>query len=240
MALRPAYLKFIHDCIDATLMDIDEKYMLELGNQHIIHIETDIKEKSGKAYFTNRGFHHTSIDLNKKDGAIPLDLSQLHDKPEWKNRFDIITNSGTTEHVEPHEAQYECFTNLHNWLKPGGIIVHIVPCIEELETKGSWNNHCNNYYSERFYQMLCEKSDYKLIASEVINDLRSTCLQKIHDRPFMESREDFLEFITKTSRGIVYPGINDPSMSFFGRYIWRARDIIKIAFRRLKIFLSKI
>ncbi|MFC2157979.1 methyltransferase domain-containing protein [Acidobacteriota bacterium] len=197
MALRPAYLKFIHDCIDATLMDVDEKYILELGNQHIIHINTDIKEKSGKAYFTNRGFFHTSIDLNKKDGALPLDLSQVHDIPEWYNRFDIITSSGTTEHVEPYEAQYECFTNLHNWLKPGGIIVHIVPRVEELETKGS----CNNYYSERFYQMLCEKKNNKLIAAEVIND---------------------------------------PNMSLFGRYIWRARDLIKIAIRRLKIFLGRI
>jgi SAM-dependent methyltransferase len=209
MGLRRSYLDFIQDSVAATLGSLQGREMLELGNQRIARRQ-GIREKTGKAWFTQQGARHTSLDFNGKDGAVALDLSQRIDRPEWSGHFDLITNPGTTEHVEPHAAQYECFANLHDWLKPGGIVVHIVPGIEELESHGRWKNHCNHYYSARFFADLAAANDYELVASTVLNDLRAVCLRKCSDRPFASDRQALLAGITRREGGIVYHGIDDP------------------------------
>ena len=209
MGLRRIYIDFIQRSVEATIGEFRGGRMLELGNQRISRSE-GIRERTGKAYYTNLGMTHTAIDFNGKDGALPLDLSQPIDRPEWIGYFDIITNCGTTEHVEPLEAQYTCFANLHRWLKPGGIAIHVVPAIEELEASGRWQNHCNVYYSKAFFQELARLNGYEVIESTVIRHLRSVCLRKIGDPPFNEDREKFLENLTLRTGGIVYFGINDP------------------------------
>jgi hypothetical protein len=234
MGLTPAYINFIQKCVEETLGDLKGKKMLELGNQHIAQARGLIREKTGKAYYANLGVEHISIDMNGKDGAIVLNLSKTIDRPEWMGYFDIITNAGTTEHVEPYESQYECFKNLHTWLKVGGIVIHINPAIEELESKGSWKNHCNNYYSRKFFEMLAQENRYEIIASTVINDLRSVCLRKRQEGPFMPDREKFLKHITRKDSGVVYFGINDQNIPFWEKVIpfwkkvaWRTRDLFR-------------
>jgi hypothetical protein len=175
--------------------------MLELGNQHIKdNVEGTIAEKTGKEYYQNRGVLHTSVDLNGMDGALKVDLSKPVPFPEWLGYFDIITNLGTSEHVEPKAGQYECFMNVHNCLKVGGIAVHMVPDFEELENRGCWKNHCNNYYSREFFKMLVEKNDYKLISLTSVDGNVWACVQKQRDVPFMKNREEFLGYIIRKQR----------------------------------------
>lgn len=210
MGLRRQYIDYIQECVDATLGDLRGRTMLELGNQQIPRRQ-GIAERTGKAYYTRRGAIHTSLDFNGQDGAVALDLSKAIDKPEWDGHFDIITNAGTTEHVEPYEAQYECFANIHRWLKPGGIVVHIVPGIEELEPKGRWRGHCNNYYSRHFFERLAGANGYELVSTRVIRELRAACLRKVDERPFEADRAAFLESITRKEGGMVYYGADDPA-----------------------------
>ncbi len=233
MGLKRAYIEYIQKSIDSTIGAIQGKKMLELGNQHIARRQ-GIEEKTGKSYYSKLGAEHISVDLNGKDGAVILDLSTLIDKPEWIGYFDIITNAGTTEHVEPYEAQFECFTNLHNWLKKDGIIIHINPAVEELESNGRWKNHCNNYYSKKFFEVLAESNNYKIISSTVIDNLRSVCLLKKENNMFMTDRQEFLKHITRKNSGRVYFGINDKEISFFSKIILRFRDLTNIVIRKLK------
>lgn len=224
MGLRRAYIDYIEESVAATLGGVQGRRMLELGNQRIRRSQR-IPERTGKAYFSNRGAEHTSLDFNGKDGAVALDLGQLHDLPEWQGRFDIITNCGTTEHVEPFAAQYTCFTNLHNWLKAGGIMVHIVPGAEELNTTGRWRGHCNNYYSQRFFEVLAELNGYELVSNRVVNGLRAACLRKREDRPFTTARDALLQHITRKEGGIVYYGVNDPERR-------RLKNVIRVLLRK--------
>ncbi|HSR56104.1 MAG TPA: hypothetical protein VLN73_07665, partial [Alphaproteobacteria bacterium] len=132
------------------------------------------------------------------------------------------TNSGTTEHVEPFEAQYTCFMNIHDCLKTGGISIHLVPDLDELEQRGWWKNHSNNYYTHAFFAGLAELNGYTLVSSKVINGLRSACLRKNSDAPFTEDREAVLEHIGRRTGGVVYSGINthpllSPFMSLYRR-----------------------
>lgn len=199
MGLKREYLEFIERAVGS----FEGKRMLELGNQRISR-RARVGARTGKAYYTALGAAHTSLDFNGKDGAIPLDLSQPIDKPDWRGHFDVITNAGTTEHVEPFAAQYVCFRNLHEWLKPGGVFIHIVPAIEELDASGRWMNHCNHYYAAAFFEMLARENDYELLESTIVNELHAAALRKRSDAPFMTDRAEFERTITRREGGLDY------------------------------------
>jgi len=208
VGLRREYFDYIETCVSDVLGDMQGKSMLELGDQ-LVRGDRSVPEKTGKEYFRNRGVQHVSLDLNGRHGAVKCDLSRPIRHQEWIGQFDVVTNSGTTEHVEPYSAQYVCFRNIHDLLSLGGIAVHLVPDVEELELRGHWKNHCRNYYSREFFQMLADQNAYRLVSSQTISGLRCACIEKTADRPFMQNRFLFLSKIARKPGGITYPGIND-------------------------------
>jgi hypothetical protein len=228
MGLAREGLAFINRNIANTVGELSGKKMLELGNQHID--DDSIPEKTGKEYFENRGVNHISVDLNGLDGALRLDLSKPRQFLQWNGYFDIITNFGTSEHVEPKSVQYECFLIMHSCLRVGGIAIHLLPDINELENKGCWRGHCANYYSMDFFKQLAENNNYKLVSLEIINGLVCSCLQKQSDIPFMEERDRFLEYITR--KKIFIPKII--------HYIRNPLEIPNIIRRKLAKFINCI
>jgi hypothetical protein len=121
----------------------------ELGNQLV---KWD-KSGTGKNYLLEREIiEHVSIDLNGQNGALKIDLS----KPitQWKNYFDILTNYGTTEHVN---GQYEVFQNIHNLIKVNGCSTHAVPIV------GGWARHCNVHYEKSFFEELSKVMKYEIV-----------------------------------------------------------------------------
>lgn len=124
----------------------------ELGNQ-------GYSGRVAKDMYKAKGVRHTSIDINGLDGALKLDLdkdipSNLHGK------FDVITNYGTTEHVN---NQYSVFKNIHNMGKVGCVMFHGVPLV------GNWPKHCRYYYSEKFFEEFAKACAYTIIEIKVFN-----------------------------------------------------------------------
>lgn len=218
MAYFPQHLDFIDRHVGAELGGLAGTSMLELGNQRVLNgfwgkrFSPRVSERTGKAYYTRRGVQHTSFDLNGRDGALPIDLSKPIEADQWPP-FDFVTNSGTTEHVEPYEAQYACFENIHRLTRTGGLMFHIIPAIEELAAGGFWRYHCNNYYSREFFSTLCDANAYRLIAQDVMDELLCVCLRKTEPRPFMADRDAFLRGIIRREGGVTYGGINDAGQS---------------------------
>lgn len=214
MGIKQSYLEYINKCIGDALGDMRGKRMLELGNQ--VMMGNFIPQKTGKEYFKDRGIEHISVDWNGLDGALPLDLTRPEQFIKWYNYFDIITNCGTTEHVETLKDQYKCFSVIHDCLKCGGIAIHVVPDIDELLNKGSYSGHSLNYYSHAFFKMLAVNNGYRLLSSEIIEDHLCACLQKNKDVPFMKDRKEFLKHIARRPPGTLYHDPNDRGvMSFF-------------------------
>jgi SAM-dependent methyltransferase len=211
MALNRVYLDYMSECTTRTVGDLHGKTMLELGDQAVT--DETISEKTGKEYFENRGVTHISVDLNGQHGALRINLAKPIKNPKWQNYFDIITNSGTLEHVEPRRAQYTCFKNVHDCLKVGGIAIHLLPDIDALEKESLWEKHCNNYYSRDFVKMLVENNNYELISLRIIKGQVCPCFRKKMDVPFMKDRKKFLRYITRKKGGVVYRGINDTIFS---------------------------
>lgn len=118
----------------------------ELGNQHY-------KSGVAKTRYVSLGVIHTALDINGRDGSLLIDLDRAVPK-RLENKFDVITNYGTTEHVN---NQYSVFRNIHNMCKVTGIMIHIVPAI------GHWRGHCRYYYSKKFFEGLLKECKYKLI-----------------------------------------------------------------------------
>jgi len=196
MGLNRTYLRFIESSIEQAFGgDVRGLGMLELGDQVIE--DPDIAEQTGKEYFSNRGFEHISVDTNGLHGAIVRDLTRPEEFQDWHGAWDILTNIGTTEHVEPFESQYDCFGIIHDCIKIGGIAIHLIPDVYERDERGAWKNHCRFYYSETFFEMLARECGYELLSNTVINGLRCATVKKTKDIPFLDDRRKFLDAIAR-------------------------------------------
>ena len=77
-----------------------------------------------------------AMDLSNYDGAdIIFDLNEPQPPPETRQRFGLVMNGGTLEHVF-HVPN--ALANLNAMLKAGGAILHVLPC--------------NNWVDHGFYQ----------------------------------------------------------------------------------------
>ena len=193
MGLRLSYIDFINAAIKRVYgLNISGLKMLELGDQ-VVKKKSGLSERTGKEYFTNLGYNHISIDLNGKRGSLIKDLTKSEDFFEWPEYFDILTNSGTTEHVEPFESQYDCFKILHDCVKVGGLMIHLIPDIEPL-TQGHFANHCNYYYSEKFFNDLALNCNYTILENTIMDNLRCVALVK-NSNDFWQDKDSFLKNI---------------------------------------------
>jgi len=167
--------------------------IIELGNQTFTNecISYWSKDLSGysnrtpvKKYCEYLELSHTSIDITGLDGSLPYDLN-LPTIP-LTEKFDLVTNFGTTEHIEPN--QYEPFLHIHNLCKEGGLMIHEVPVI------GHWIGHCKFYYDEDFFKNLAFVNNYEILEMSRINypgpgDLLFVVLRKKFN-DFISSKND--------------------------------------------------
>jgi len=174
--------------------------MLELGDQ-IFYVDhpsvgvlnsNNFKYKVAKDYFQNKKINHTSIDLNGNNGSISLDLSKSLPE-EFYNKFDIITNVGTVEHVE--EDQYETFKNIHKCLKVNGMFMSFMPKVGSFDI-----NHCSWFYNLDFYRDLANEQKYtifylgEILYPSINRDMGTlvTCvLQKTENNDFIINKDIF-------------------------------------------------
>ena len=196
MGLNASYLGFIESWIEQVLgCDFSGLRMLELGDQVIRDL--DIVEDTGKDYFTNRGFEHVSVDINGLHGSIVRDLTKPEEFKDWHGSYDVLTNAGTTEHVEPFESQYDCFGIIHDCVRVGGIMIHVLPDVYERDEHGLWINHCRYYFSKPFFELLAKECKYELLATTTINGHLCVALRKTKDVPFMDDITTLLSAIAQ-------------------------------------------
>lgn len=101
---------------------------------------------------------YQSIDMNGKHGAIIHDLNKPFNDTSKFNKFDIVTDFGSCEHVFNIS---ECYKTLHNLVKPGGYLI-----VDQAILKG------NGYFKfdESFFEGIAAANNYKIIfSSYVIN-----------------------------------------------------------------------
>ncbi len=184
------------------VLNADENYyqkeMLELGAQGFRGKQKiNSGNKMAREYFNSIGINCISVDIRDRNASIILDLREPV-KEEWKNKFDIITNCGTTEHIYLTEGQYQAFKNIHFCCKTGGIMIHFVPVANE-----SVKNHSPFYYKNNFFETLAKFNNYKIINLEKFDRKGGdfywgVCFRKIEDNKFMKNKNKFFKNILES------------------------------------------
>jgi hypothetical protein len=100
------------------------------------------------------GASYTSIDLNGKHGSVKYDLRDP--LPIYSiGRFDIVTNFGTSEHID---EQLPVFENIHELCAKNGVMVHAVPCFAP--------DHAIWGYTADWFNVLSKEQGYSTISVE--------------------------------------------------------------------------
>ncbi len=128
------------------------KNVCELGAQNLYN-QPKLPAPYAHEYYEGKGIEYTCIDLSEENNCLVLDLSKpipvnLH------NKFDLVTNFGTGEHVKD---LYECYKNIHDLCKIGGVIL----C--ENPKTGNWHGHGFHYLEQSFYNNLASHANYEIL-----------------------------------------------------------------------------
>jgi hypothetical protein len=103
-------------------------------------------------FWTAMGFEYAAVDLNGHRDSIPLDLNMDEVPERLRQQFDLVINTGTTEHIA---NQAQAFRIIHDLTRVGGVMFHEVPA-------GSWNHGLFNY-TPKFFLLLEKQNDYEQV-----------------------------------------------------------------------------
>ena len=102
---------------------------------------------------------YRAIDMHGTKLSIKQDLNEPYLED---NKYKLVTNFGTTEHIF---NQYQVFKTIHNLIKPNGLIMHFLPY------QGAYNHGFYNYHPTFFFD-LGKVNNYEIIglwAATIIN-----------------------------------------------------------------------
>lgn len=164
---------------DEGILDFKQKLkVIELGSQtihfddkpffkeYLKYLELDENMADNYSYnMSNRYFHENAghiydcIDLDPLDPkALFWDLNTKECPDEYKNQYDLCTNHGTTEHLI---GQSNSFKMMHDLVKPGGVMISVLPCNDI--------NHGFFCYNPVLFESLAKANDYKIVGLYIMN-----------------------------------------------------------------------
>jgi hypothetical protein len=157
MGIAPHTLGFLSNHI-ASVGGFAGCRMMELGDQQMYCNPGILEGSPAKAWLESRGVKHTSIDTNGLLGALPLNLAEPIDNPEFVSAFEAVTDFGTSEHVGPDLRHlYNCRANCHKWARTGGLLLFMNP------KTGCWPLHGYHYFTAEHYQRLAASCHYRIL-----------------------------------------------------------------------------
>jgi hypothetical protein len=111
-----------------------------------------------RLFWDQLGWSYTALDFDGHRDSVALDLNTGAAPAEWRNRFHVVLNAGTTEHVA---NQDNAFRVIHDAVCVGGIMIHELPASGML-THGMYNT------TSRFFWMLCRANGYQVVSLETL------------------------------------------------------------------------
>ncbi len=119
------------------------------------------KNFTTKEYFLSIGFNeYNSIDINGAYESYQFDLNKnIFKTYNFNQKYDLVINNGTGEHVF---NQYALYLNFHNLTKVKGIMLNIVPFID-------WINHGFYNFNPIFFADLAASNNYQIIKMALSN-----------------------------------------------------------------------
>ncbi len=115
------------------------------------------KHRRANGYFRQFWKEVLSFDIN---GSADRNVDLSKPLPfQFINRFDVLINGGTAEHVDNQKQFWE---NCDKMVVPGGVMIHVAPEV------GSFPGHSETYYDLNFFTTLLEAFKYRRLHYERI------------------------------------------------------------------------
>ncbi|WP_315763389.1 methyltransferase domain-containing protein [Bradyrhizobium sp. SZCCHNS2005] len=108
---------------------------------------------SSRQFWRSLGFTYAALEFDGHRDSTPLDLNRDSVPRRMRAAFDLVVNTGTTEHVA---NQANAFKVMHDLCKPGGIMYHILPA-------GGMMTHGLITYTPKFFWHLSRENDYQIV-----------------------------------------------------------------------------
>jgi hypothetical protein len=111
---------------------------------------------SSRRFWTALGFDYAALDFDGHRDSIAIDLNRDSVPTQFVGAFDLVVNTGTTEHVA---NQDNTFRVIHDLTRKGGVAYHEVPAT--MTDHGLFN------YNPRFFWKLRDANDYEVLSMKV-------------------------------------------------------------------------
>jgi len=114
---------------------------------------SNASQKPARILYQALGISYSCVDVDGRSGTLILDLNFDTAPEEHWNKYGLVTNHGTSEHIL---NQYNVFKMMHDFTKPGGVMIHAVPFTVHLE-HGFFN------YQPNFFEALARYNSYETL-----------------------------------------------------------------------------
>jgi hypothetical protein len=145
-------------------------------------------QKPARLLYEALGISYDCVDVDGRSGTLVLDLNFDAAPEEHWNKYGLVTNHGTSEHIL---NQLNVFKMMHEFTRPGGIMIHAVPFTVHLE-HGFFN------YQPNFFEALARYNSYETLGLWVGPDWQLASFI-----PWDPVLLDYLSFNSKTTHLLV-------------------------------------
>ncbi len=149
---------------------------------------TNASQLPARLLYEALGLTYRCVDVDDRVGSLVLDMNFDGAPPEHVGRYDLVTNHGTSEHLL---NQYNVFKLMHDFARPGGIMVHAVPFTVHLD-HGFFN------YQPNFFECLARYNSYETLGLWVGPDWQLPSFV-----PWQPALLEFLALSAKTTHLLV-------------------------------------
>lgn len=118
---------------------------------------------TGQHFHTTFGHQYNCIDLDDNGGTIDIlrwDLNHTICPADYRMRYDLVTNLGTTEHLI---NQASVFKLMHDLTRVGGILFNLLPMAQ--------HNHGFFNYNPCLFEWMAHSNAYKILGLYTSKDL---------------------------------------------------------------------
>jgi hypothetical protein len=139
------------------------------------------------------GFEYKALDIFHATNTILFDLNIHEPGPELFQRFDLVMNFGTTEHVF---NQLRAFQTIHTLTKVNGVCYHDLPM-------AGYFNHALYRYDPLFFTTVVPVNAYENILEVITAGISSPVPTRLRQMgyPDSESRNVGIEWIYRRTNG---------------------------------------
>jgi hypothetical protein len=150
--------------------------------------DSGIGRAASRHLHENLGFKYDCVDIDGNFGSLILDINFDSVPPEYRGRYRLTTNHGTTEHLLDQRG---AFKMIHDFTAPGGLMLHALPFTVHLE-HGFFN------YQPNLFDALARFNSYETLGIWVGPDWTLSSLV-----PWEPKLLEFLTLNAKTTHLLV-------------------------------------